>query len=190
MLCCVSLEDSRELTKGKLLAKNVEKLRDIKKHVNLIDCYYEYLQVISHQSMADHVIICYKTYSIHLCNSSMSMFTCTVRWVFSFHCNHHFSCRVSVVWALLAGRFRQNYKFISGLDLSSIRNVTQGSLRNVFKEKAVLCFSGLPPGFKLTEEILNAEKPRLPPPVAIHYTEKHVRHITNITCSLLIHHMF
>ena len=36
-------------------------------------------------------------------------------------------------------------------------------------------FSGLPPGFKLTEEILNAEKPTLPPPPAIHYTEKHVR---------------
>ena len=35
--------------------------------------------------------------------------------------------------------------------------------------------SGLPPGFKLTEEILNAEKPTLPPPVSIHYNEKHVR---------------
>ena len=34
--------------------------------------------------------------------------------------------------------------------------------------------SGLPPGFKLTEEILNAEKPTLPPPVNIHYNEKHV----------------
>jgi hypothetical protein len=27
----------------------------------------------------------------------------------------------------------------------------------------------------LTEEILNAEKPNLPPPATIHYTEKHVR---------------
>ena len=35
-----------------------------------------------------------------------------------------------------------------------------------------LC-SGLPPGFKLTDEILNAEKPTLPPPAAIHYNEKH-----------------
>ena len=34
--------------------------------------------------------------------------------------------------------------------------------------------SGLPPGFILTEEILNAEKPNLPPPATIHYTEKHV----------------
>ena len=41
-------------------------------------------------------------------------------------------------------------------------------------------FSGLPPGFKLTEEILNAEKPTLPPPPAIHYTEKHVRFIHSI----------
>ena len=35
-------------------------------------------------------------------------------------------------------------------------------------------YSGLPPGFKLTEEILNAEKPTLPPPINIHYNEKHV----------------
>ena len=34
--------------------------------------------------------------------------------------------------------------------------------------------SGLPPGFRLTEEILNAEKPTLPPPASIHYNEKHV----------------
>ena len=41
--------------------------------------------------------------------------------------------------------------------------------------------SGLPPGFKLTEEILNAEKPTLPPPQSIHYNEKHVRIYHSIT---------
>ena len=46
--------------------------------------------------------------------------------------------------------------------------------------------SGLPPGFKLTEEILNAEKPTLPPPQSIHYNEKHVRIYHNITSLLVI----
>ena len=44
----------------------------------------------------------------------------------------------------------------------------------------VSIFSGLPPGFKLTEEILNAEKPTLPPPVNIHYNEKHVSDIWSL----------
>ena len=34
--------------------------------------------------------------------------------------------------------------------------------------------SGLPPGFQVTNELLNAERPGLPPPVSIHYAEKHV----------------
>ena len=36
--------------------------------------------------------------------------------------------------------------------------------------------SGLPPGFQVTNELLNAERPGLPPPTAIHYAEKHVSH--------------
>ena len=35
--------------------------------------------------------------------------------------------------------------------------------------------SGLPPGFQVTNELLNAERPGLPPPISIHYAEKHVR---------------
>lgn len=35
--------------------------------------------------------------------------------------------------------------------------------------------SGLPPGFQITNELLNAERPALPPPTSIHYSEKHVR---------------
>ena len=34
--------------------------------------------------------------------------------------------------------------------------------------------SGLPPGFQVTNELMNAERPGLPPPTSIHYTEKHV----------------
>ena len=34
--------------------------------------------------------------------------------------------------------------------------------------------SGLPPGFQVTNELLNAERPALSPPTAIHYAEKHV----------------
>ena len=34
--------------------------------------------------------------------------------------------------------------------------------------------SGLPPGFQPTNELLNAERPGLPPPTMIHYSEKHV----------------
>ena len=34
--------------------------------------------------------------------------------------------------------------------------------------------SGLPPGFQPTNELLNAERPGLPPPTLIHYSEKHV----------------
>ena len=34
--------------------------------------------------------------------------------------------------------------------------------------------SGLPPGFQVTNELLNAERPGLPPPISIHYAEKHV----------------
>ena len=37
--------------------------------------------------------------------------------------------------------------------------------------------SGLPPGFQVTNELLNAERPGLPPPTAIHYAEKHVTKI-------------
>ena len=36
--------------------------------------------------------------------------------------------------------------------------------------------SGLPPGFQVTNELMNAERPGLPPPTSIHYTEKHVSH--------------
>lgn len=35
--------------------------------------------------------------------------------------------------------------------------------------------SGLPSGYIPSDEILNSELPTLPPPAAIHYTEKHVR---------------
>ena len=35
--------------------------------------------------------------------------------------------------------------------------------------------SGLPPGFQVTNELLNAERPGLPPPTVINYAEKHVR---------------
>ncbi len=34
--------------------------------------------------------------------------------------------------------------------------------------------SGLPPGFQVTNELLNAERPLLAPPNSIHYAEKHV----------------
>ena len=37
--------------------------------------------------------------------------------------------------------------------------------------------SGLPPGFQVTNELLNAERPGLPPPTSIHYAEKHVSFI-------------
>ena len=63
----------------------------------------------------------------------------------------------------LLGKVETN--FAVKLSLSVIRH----------KEIISVCIlSGLPPGFKLTEEILNAEKPTLPPPVNIHYNEKHV----------------
>ena len=35
--------------------------------------------------------------------------------------------------------------------------------------------SGLPPGFQPTNELQNAERPAVPPPPIIHYSEKHVR---------------
>ena len=44
--------------------------------------------------------------------------------------------------------------------------------------------SGLPPGLILTEEILNAEKPALPPPATIHYTEKHVSQHTKSSSAI------
>ena len=34
--------------------------------------------------------------------------------------------------------------------------------------------SGLPPGFQPTNELQNAERPAVPPPPIIHYSEKHV----------------
>ena len=34
--------------------------------------------------------------------------------------------------------------------------------------------SGLPPGFQPTSELQNAERPAIPPPTTIHYSEKHV----------------
>ena len=37
--------------------------------------------------------------------------------------------------------------------------------------------SGLPPGFQPTNELLNAERPGLPPPTLIHYSEKHVSNV-------------
>ena len=58
--------------------------------------------------------------------------------------------------------------------------VKKSLLKNEHKLKNCTKFSGLPPGFKLTDEILNAEKPSLPPPPAIHYTEKHVSNIDQI----------
>jgi hypothetical protein len=43
--------------------------------------------------------------------------------------------------------------------------------------------SGLPPGFQPTNELLNAERPGLPPPPTIHYSEKHVRSLGSHTIS-------
>ena len=45
--------------------------------------------------------------------------------------------------------------------------------------------SGLPPGFQPTNELLNAERPGLPPPTMIHYSEKHVSTLTGMWISLL-----
>ena len=40
--------------------------------------------------------------------------------------------------------------------------------------------SGLPPGFQPTNELLNAERPGLPPPTLIHYSEKHVSNVNTL----------
>ena len=47
--------------------------------------------------------------------------------------------------------------------------------------------SGLPPGFQVTNELLNAERPGLPPPLSIHYAEKHVIFYNMIFFGTLIH---
>ena len=48
--------------------------------------------------------------------------------------------------------------------------------------------SGLPPGFQVTNELMNAERPGLPPPTSIHYTEKHVsRPETRRLCCVISH---
>ena len=46
--------------------------------------------------------------------------------------------------------------------------------------------SGLPPGFQVTNELLNAERPGLPPPTAIHYAEKHVTKIWTVFNTLTL----
>ena len=46
--------------------------------------------------------------------------------------------------------------------------------------------SGLPPGFQVTNELLNAERPGLPPPTAIHYAEKHVTKISIVVNTLAL----
>ena len=46
--------------------------------------------------------------------------------------------------------------------------------------------SGLPPGFQPTNELLNAERPGLPPPNMIHYAEKHVSCVPLTSVRILV----